>query len=511
MTPTPHALRPYQSAAIAGVRNAMATGHRRVVLTVPTGGGKTLIASEIIKRSTERGFKVLFIAPRRELILQALGALAKHGVSAGVIMAGARHLTRSYEAVQIASADTIHARVVRNKRMELPPADLVIFDEFHLAVAATRAELLSLYPNAKIIGLTATPARGDGRGLNEVADALVLGPSIPDLVTDGFLVPLRYFAPSAPDLSKIKVVKGDYVEKQLGEVMIKLVGDVVENWLRLAPERRTVVFCCNCAHSRAVRDAFLAEGIKAEHVDGETPNDERAEILARVASGETQVLTNVYVASYGLDIPALDCAVLARPTKNITLYLQTVGRVMRPFPGKVDALVIDHAGAVHENGFADDVHPWSLEGAGTVKERKLALAKESGEPKEITCSQCKAVFAGRRDCPCCGFQMIPPAKPIPTYEADLQEVKRGKAKENREMTWDEKAVFMGELKQYAREHAFKPGWAAMKYRDRTGVFPNDPRVKNAPMKICSNATERWVRSQNIRWHKGKEKAERAQA
>src|SRR3546814_7641235 len=163
----------------------------------------------------------------------------------------------------------------------------------------------------------------------------------------------------------------------------QLVGDVVENWMRIARHRSTVVFCVNRAHSRNVRDEFLAQGIRAEHVDGETPTDERAAILARVRSGETQVLCNVFVASYGLDIPTLDCAVLARPTKNIALYMQTVGRVMRPAERKADALVIDHSGAVKENGFVDDFIPWSLDESEKVKDRKLKLSRSEEHTSEL--------------------------------------------------------------------------------------------------------------------------------
>ena len=330
-------------------------GFKHPLLQLPTGGGKTHIALSIIKQAVAKNNSVLFLAPRRELIYQVSEKLDESGVSHGVMKAGEPRYM--FANVQVASMDTLHARGIRNETMILPKADIVMVDEAHLSVAPTRKEILSSYPDAIIIGLTATPARGDGKGLGEIYDDLVLSWPIRKLTDQGFLVPVRYFAPSKPDLAGLKLNKdGDYVVKGLSERVDnpQLVGDVVHNWFRLAKNKKTVVFCTTRSHSRHICDEFKSRGIKAEHVDGETPNDERKDILDRVRSGETQVLCNVFVATYGLDIPSLECAVLARPTRNIALYLQTVGRILRPFEGKTEAIVIDHSGAVDEHGFVDD-------------------------------------------------------------------------------------------------------------------------------------------------------------
>lgn len=500
-------LRPYQQDAVADLRRSLAAGHRRVLLQLATGAGKTRIAAEICRMAQAKRTNVLFLAPRRELIHQAAAAFSKQGLWPGIIMAG-EPMKRSAE-LQVASFDTLHARAIRGDRMQMPDAGLVIVDEAHLSLADTRKAIIEHYRDARVIGLTATPARGDGRGLGEIYHDIVMGPSIRHLTDEGHLVPLRYFAPTEPDLSALRINKdGDYAEPGLAKRMDtpQLVGDVVENWLRIARHRLTVVFCVNRAHSRHVRDRFLSEGIRAEHLDGETPTDERAAILARVASGETQVLCNVFVASYGLDIPALDCAVLARPTKNIALYLQTVGRVMRTADGKCDALVIDHAGAVKENGFVDEFIPWSLDAEGKVKDRKLKLSQEAAEPKPITCARCKASFSGRRECPACGYAMLPPTAAIPTHAADLVELERSAKKDNREATWGEKAEFMAGLKAYAHAHGYQAGWAANKYRARFGVWPNDARVKHVEPQPYSEEVRRWIVSQNIRHAKSQRAA-----
>jgi len=440
--------------------------------------GKTRVATAMIARARTRGKKVVFYAPRRELIYQTSDQLDDEAQAHGILMAGER---RHWAGVQVASFDTVWSQYRR--RGTLPKADLVIVDEAHLSVSDTRKTILREHLNsgAVLIGLTATPARGDGRGLGEIYDDMIEAAPVSWFIEQGYLVPARYFAPSKPDLDAVRVARGDYVINDLGEAVDKpkLVGDIVAQWLRLAHGRSTVVFCVNRKHSRHVRDEFIKNGVRAEHVDGETPSTERAEILDRVRSGETTVLTNVFVASYGLDIPTLEVAVLARPTKSLALYHQTVGRVMRPAQGKTEAMVIDHAGAVEEHGLFSDPVPWTLDSAVKVQDAKEKAAKEQQAPKDLTCPACKTVFRARRDCPSCGFQMIGATEAIPHHEADLQEVGNTAARRNRLDSWDEKIEFIGGLKHHAREHGYKPGWVAHAYQSRYGVWPNDQRLKSA--------------------------------
>ncbi len=498
-------LRPYQAKMIDDARRSLAAGHKRIVLQAPTGSGKGQVIAELIRLAQSKRKRVLFMAPRRELIHQTRDILAARGVYAGVIMAG--EAPNRLLDVQVASADTLHARGIRNQRMKMPEADMLVIDEAHIFISQSRQDIIQHYDGKVVIGLTATPARGDGRGLGEVFTDLIVGPAVRDLTDQGFLVPARYFAPSKPDLAGIGLNKDrDYIEDQLGKRMddAKLIGDIVKNWQRIAPDRRTVVFCVNRAHSRHVCKAFLDAGVTAEHLDGETSAGERLDILERVRRGATQVLTNVFVASYGLDIPALDCAVLARPTKNLTLYLQTVGRVLRPFPGKTDCIVIDHAGAVAENGFVDDIVPWTLDGSGdTIKERKAKEAEESAAPKEVECSVCHTVFRGRRTCPSCGHQAIPESKEIPTHAADLVEIRRTEKRANQTDSWETKADFIGQLRDHARKTGKASGWVAHKYREAYGVWPNDKRVKTAPAKPVTPSVRDWITSQNIRFAKSR--------
>lgn len=478
-------LRPYQHQVVSDLRQAIAEGHKRVVLQLATGAGKTRVAADIIERAIAKGKRVQFMAPRRELIFQSRDAFRALGIEAGVIMAGEELFPSQ---VYVTSFDTLHSRAALRFKMKWPESDLVIADEAHLALSKSRKAILSRYPI--VIGLTATPALPGGKGLGSFFTKMVTGPPISELQRDGHLVPVSYMAPSKPDLEGIKVVKGDYVVDQLGMVMDKpkLVGDIVDHWLQFANNRPTVVYAVNRRHGRHLCEAFCAKGVEAEYVDGETDNKERKAILERVSSGKTRVLCNVFVASYGLDIPSLEVCVLARPTKSVVLYFQTIGRVLRPSPGKEGALVIDHAGAWYEHGAVEDRVPWDLDPGSSVSERIKKAREETKAPKQLVCPQCKTGFTARRSCPACGYELIPPTEAIPVYEGKLIEVKNSWAK-------DKQKVY-SELLGLAQEKERSTGWVAHAYKKLFGVWPKG--LAPQPLIACPDL-RRWVKGQDARF------------
>lgn len=493
-------LRPYQTAAIADLRTSFAQGNRSPVLVMPTGSGKTLVAAELTRSAREKGSKVLFLAPRRELIFQTSAKLTAAGVRHAIVMAGEPvSLTAP---VQVACIPSLHRRAIASDRMPMPLADVVIVDEAHLSISRTTRDVLAKYPKAVKIGMTATPSRADGRGLGEVYDHMVLGPSVAELTAQGFLVPARYYAGSKPDMDGVKIVRGDYDAKQLGGRADNtvLVGDVVSNWARIAGDRKTVVFAVNRAHSRHLAERFSEIGIRAEHLDGQTENEERADILQQLRSGQIQVVTNCDVLTYGWDEPSISCAVLARPTKSIARYLQMVGRVLRPADGKTDCIVIDHAGAVEDIGFVDDEMPWSLDAKGKIQERREA--KQKAEPKPLVCGDCGSTFKPAKHCPDCGAEMGSKyTQAIQSIDEDLTEVDRARRRKNREWTPAEKAAFYGELRQYAADHGYKSGWSDRKYQERLSVWPN--AYKHAPLKQPTPETLGWIKHSQIRYAKSK--------
>src|SRR6266566_5095977 len=275
-------LRPYQTNIVADFERHIAQGERKILRVAPTGSGKTVIASAIIAGCTRR---VLVVAHRREIINQTSEKLTARGVSHGIIQAGDEKKLRPIAAVQVASIQTLHARAIRSTTMLMPLADLLIIDEAHHACAMTYQKVIEAYPNAIILGLTATPCRGDGRGLGGIFKVMIECPQVPDLVKS------RVYAPVDPDLRAVPTEKGDYVESQLAERMDRdqLVGDIVTHWFKYGEHRKTVAFACSVGHSIHIRDEFMRAGVRAEHLDGSTPIDERAAILGRLASGETEV------------------------------------------------------------------------------------------------------------------------------------------------------------------------------------------------------------------------------
>lgn len=416
-----------------------------------------------------------------------------------MILAGADHLHAPSAAVHVASLDTLQSRIARRGLLaELPDFSLILIDEAHLFITGKRAALLERWPTARRIGFTATPIRKDGRALGVLFDRLIEVASVAALVESGFLVGGRYFSLSEPDLSRVRTTAGDYNAKDLDGAVNRadLVGDIVSHWLRHAADRRTVVFCTSVPHSIAMAEAFQRAGVTAEHVDASTPTDEREATFQRFTSGATQVLTNCFLASYGFDLPALSCVVLARPTKSLMLYLQMVGRGLRPAPGKTDCLVHDHSGAVHRHGFAHEDREWSLAGHSNLSDPSRGRRREAPEHKQIDCPECAAVFAGTTTCPECGYRIPRKGRDVETLDGELVELGQ-----HARPAVDQRG-FYAELRDIARERRYSPRWAAAQYRDHFGAWP--PFAWNDdPMRVPSITTRRWVKSRQIAYAKAR--------
>jgi DNA repair protein RadD len=492
----PPELRPYQADVISRVDAEIAAGHRRICLVAPTASGKTVIAAADINAAVARGEHVVFVVHRRELTEQTSQKLHDVGVDHGIIQAG--FPSRPGAAVQVCSVQTLTARAVRTRKIELPPADRLYIDEVHHARAATYEKLISLYPKAVLIGLTATPCRADGRGLGNIFDVLVECPSVAELTRLKYLVPAKIYAPSRPDLKGIKVARGDYVESELAARVntAKLVGDIVSHWLRLGEGRRTVAFTVNVAHSVDIRDEFRRSGVLAEHLDGSTPLEERKRILAALAAGTIDIVCNCAVLTEGWDRPEASCLILARPTRSLGLYRQMIGRVLRPSDGKADALILDHSGAVFVHGFPDDEICWTLHEDKRAENKTHSARGEYGAPGLTTCPECSAVRFEGKPCPVCGWHPVAKPKPIVVADGELGEVGRDRSVAQSEWTLPERRAFYRQVMGYARLRQYKPGWAAHKFRERFGDFPPFAWNSDEPMQP-SGAVASWIRSRQI--------------
>lgn len=493
-------LRDYQEQAIDAVRHQFQRGIKKVLLVAPTGAGKTVIASAMIKASQDKSNPSLFVAHRRELVKQCSQKLTDFDVNHGVLMATVS--PNNFATVQVASLQTYTARK-DSEHFWKPNAKIIFLDEAHRSASKTFQDLLLEYPDAYVIGLTATPCRADGKGLGNYYDALVNCGTISELTEQGYLTPAKILAPSMPDLKGLKLQAGDYEKRGLNKRMNqpKLVGDLVSHWLEHGEGRPTVVFASSIAHSKYISSIFNDNGIPSGHIDGEMDEVKRVEVLRQLHEGEIKVLSNCMVLTEGWDEPKVSCIVIARPTKSYGMYLQMVGRALRPYEGKTDTLIIDHSGCVYEHGFPDEAPEWKL----TTSEES-AIQKKEPEPIEkqpVTCSVCHTVYKPARgfpECPSCGA--------IPTKAQQQVHIQQGRLVElvkKEKITTQDKVDFYAQLLTYAKTKNYSRGWADHTYKQKFGHFPHNKQVIAKPV---SDDVKKFIQHLNIKkakskFHKGK--------
>ena len=349
-----YSLRDYQIELVEQIFSSWQT-NRRIMLQLATGGGKTVVFAHLARQFVQKGMDVLVLAHREELLLQAQEKLeAVTGLPAGIIKSGYPYQSQ-YE-LQIASVQSLI------RRKHIPEAGLVIVDEAHHASSRTYTELMARYPEAYIVGCTATPHRIDGQGFKWLFDDLICGPSTKDLIDRGYLSSYKLFqAAKIANTTKVKSTSGDFNVGQLAESVASQIEpiDVVTEWQRRAEGQKTIIFAVDNARSIQYKDAFKAEGIAAEHLDGQTPSQQRKEILEQFASGEILVLTNCGIISEGFDLPSIEAVQIVRPTKSLSMWLQMVGRSLRTSEEKSSATIIDHTKNWQLLGLPDEDRDWS--------------------------------------------------------------------------------------------------------------------------------------------------------
>ncbi len=447
-------LRPYQAEAIADARAAYKAGHRAVLFQLPTGGGKTITASTVVQGAAQKGNVTWWLTHRRELAGQASQTFHALGIPHGTVQAG--FVSNPTACVQVASIQTIVRRLEA-----LPAPNLIVFDEAHHLGAASWEQIFDRFPRARVLGLTATPWRLDGQGLGRWFNHMVRGPSTADLIEEGSLSPFRLFAPALPDLTGVETTAGDYQRGALAKAMDKpqIVGDAIGHYTRLCPGKRAVAFAAGVENSQRIAAQFNAAGIAAEHVDGSMSNEARDAAVARFRRGETLILSNADLFGEGFDVPAIEAAILLRPTKSLSLHLQQVGRALRPCEGKAEAIILDHAGNSLRHGLPDDEREWSLEDR---EKRKKADAVE------VTVRQCKECFFVYRPapkCPQCGHAPPVVAREIEQVEGTLTEFKRAVETRQRKRA-EADCQTLEDWQALARERGYKSGWAMIRYQAR---------------------------------------------
>lgn len=448
-------LRPYQSEIIDATRAHFVAGRRRVLVQLPTGGGKTALASRMLHGAADKGKRVWFCVHRRELIRQVSQAFQRDGLAHSIVAADQ---PMNYAAqAQICSIQTLVKRADK-----LPPPDVIVWDECHHIGAASWSALAAKFPNAYHVGLSATPQRMDGRGLADHFDVMVRGPSVRELMDDGYLSRYRLFAPSKVDLTGLHTRMGDYVTAELNERMNRptITGDAISHYRKYCDGALAIAFCVSIEHSKAVAAGFRAAGVQALHVDGATDSYMRDQIMADFAAGKIRVLTNCDLFGEGVDVPNLQAAILLRPTMSVAMYLQQVGRALRPAPDKEHAVILDHVGNSHTHGLPDEDREWEL--SPTVEKRK---GKPKIAPPRI-CGHCFAASpAGSQKCVICNEAFAVEPREIEQADGELSEIEV--AAQKREARREQgKADSLASLQELARIRGYSPRWAYMIWQAR---------------------------------------------
>jgi len=461
-------LRDYQEDMLVEAADLMAMGYRRILLQLPTGGGKTVMAAAMLGACALLEQRSQFIVHRKELIEQTSCTFNSAGINHGFIAAG-----RPFDpeaAVILAGVQTLV-----NRLEGLLPPNLAVIDEAHHCTAASWDRVMSAYPDAFIIGLSATPERLDGRGLDDHFDVMVTGPSVAELIEQGYLSPFDYYAPDVPDLGGVATVAGDFNRGQIGALMDKpkLIGDVVEHYLRLALGQQGIVFAANREHSRNLASAFAGNGVSAAHVDGSMPDKERKRIVDAFREGAIDIMSNCELFGEGFDVPGIVYCGLARPTKSLSLHRQQCGRSLRVFEGKRAAIICDHAGnALRLGDLPDTEREWSLQG-------RAVRARAAGASDAMSVRQCLTCYrvspSTVATCPGCGTEFPAMVRKLVTEEGRLTKLER---EELRKAAVRDRRAEEGECRTYAQYKSLAEArgydnprvWAKNRMKMRSGSW-----------------------------------------
>lgn len=471
----PYTLDDIQERTLSSIRAAMARGKKRVLVVAPTGFGKTILSLAIAKLCAEKESQVDFIVSGKTLVSQTEKKANLAGLDYSTWIAGHEDPFDHFALLRVISKDTLESR---RESQRWTPGKVLIVDEVDISLSLIWQKLQSEYEY--VIGLTGTPCDGRGCGLGSHFDEMVIAASYSELIKSGRLVDVPEqccFSPSRPDLENAKTgADGDYQKTWLSSRMNqdKLVGDVVEYWVKLSQGRPTLVCCVDKAHTAHVCESFNDAGVNAEYVIDDTSDSERQDIFKRVERGETKVIVNCATLTRGFDLPCISCLVLAKPTKRLRTYLQMVGRVLRSCPGKDSAMVIDHSGAIWRHGWPTDDRDWTLDADVTVEE----LAEKSKTPKqevERFCPQCACVMKFLQTCPSCGFKKPLKSQQATTVDGKLVNVKRVSVKKANPDKNEFQGVWMQCLAIMANSDRSYNQAAGM-FHGKTGVWPEQAKV-----------------------------------
>jgi len=436
-------LRDYQNELINGVYKSMSEGNKRIMIQSPAGSGKSVTMSEIARRATAKENRVLFVVHRRELVSQIKDTFSANAVD--------------FNYCHVGMVQTINNRVKKGK---IRAPTIILVDEAHHALAKTYMNIFAAFPDAYVLGFTATPWRMSRAGFSDVFQDLILGKTVQWLIDNKRLAPFKYYSVNLTDMQKLKRNStGDFSNSSIDEAMKNTIfGDVVENYKKFADGKKTIIYTHSVKSSKEVAEAFCSVGYSAMQVDGDTDKAIRSEVMEKFKKGEVTILVNAELYGEGVDVPDCECVVLLRPTESLTLFIQQTMRSMRYMPGK-RAIIIDHVGNYARHGLPTTEHDWNKHFMGGNKKSE---SKPEVPIKE--CENCFAVYPpNHKWCPECGHQ--PEVKEQKDYEVDetaeLQEVTESDFSFTIDHREPKDCNSMSELIQLGKNRGYKKpqGWA----------------------------------------------------
>jgi len=479
----------WQENAVEAMRENIRRGVRNQILAAPTGSGKTVVASYLIRESFEKGKRAIFVADRVNLIDQTSAVFDRYGIPHGVIQ-GNHWRWRPHEQIQIATPQT------RQRRSRWPDADLIIVDEAHSMYKTTTDRISKR--DTITIGLTATPFT---RGLGKIYDAVVTVRTTNQLISDGYLAPYRIFAASEPDMTGVKVNRGEWAEGETAKRAMPIIGDIVTEYLRHGEGKKFIAFGVNVAHCEELQRQFLEAGIVCGLYTYRTSDEERAGMIEDFQEPDSHLrgLISVAALAKGFDNPSVEVVIMARPLRaSLAEHIQILGRGLRRDPDnpEKECIVLDHAGNCVR--FWDQMNDFFEYGVteldmGRPKDRKKKERKKK-EREPMKCRECAHVHDPAPMCPMCGYE-YPKRSNVEHVAGELNELTGLPAGSED----DRQAVYSG-LLYIAIERGYQEGWAAHQYRSRYKAWPNGLRKEPAPP---TPELRRWVRSRLIAFLKAR--------
>ena len=485
-------LYPVQTYILDELRKAMAF-NKRVVLMAGTGLGKTQISIEIIKRALAKEKEGCFVAHRILLIEQTSKAFSSQEVHHGVVQ-GDHPDYFPERRVQVCSVQTLKNRAT-------PKADIFFFDEVQVWFKVYE-KIMAENPDAYFIGLSATPMT---KGLGKHFTSLVHPVTMRELIDQKVLKDFEIYGPSSIDLTGVRTSNGDWRKDDLEKASDKpkLTAEIVGTWLKLARDKKTIVFSSGVPHGRHLEKEFLKHGIKAKEINGymtKEGDDGANKIIEDFREDRLQVIISCEMLIAGFDVTAVDCVVWATSTKSPMKFIQGTGRGLRKHEGKETCLVLDHGSITQNMGFPDDIEAeFSILDDG---KHQTSKNKKKDKPEQLPkkCPSCDFMKApGVQVCPACQFK--------PEFVQDVEvsegELKKLQRKTNRVYTKEEKQSFLNQLNQYCKEKGWSQGAASHKYREKYGVWPN--KMTKYICEPIGEEVRKYIQYQNIKYAKTKNK------